>query len=61
MKNWLKSHYEAMWISIARKILIGRNVKRSAVESRKDNNKMWSMAEQLEAIEQRIKNKYEGK
>jgi hypothetical protein len=50
-----------MWISIARKILIGRNVKRSAVVSRRDNNDMWSMAEQLEAIEQRIKNKYEGK
>lgn len=46
-------------IVIARKILIGRNVQRSAVVSRKDNNEMWCMAEKLESIEKRMLNYYE--
>ncbi|EPJ91386.1 hypothetical protein [Pseudomonas psychrophila] len=39
---------------LAAKILIDRNVQRSAVVSRRDNNDMWAMAEKLEAIAKRI-------
>lgn len=57
--NWIKRHYEAVLIAIARKILIDRNVARSAVVSRRDNNDMYAMAEQLEQIETRIKTAYQ--
>jgi len=43
---------------LAAGILIGRNVQRSPVVSRRDNNDMWSMAEKLEAIAKRISTKY---
>lgn len=56
--KWIKRHYEALLIKIARKILIDRNVQRAAVVSRRDNNDMWAMAEQLESIEGRIKTSY---
>ncbi|KAA8689620.1 hypothetical protein F4W67_27720 [Pseudomonas caricapapayae] len=45
-------------IRIAARILIGRNVQRSAVVSRRDNNDMWYMAEQLEGIAERISCQY---
>ena len=45
-------------ILLAAKILIGRNVHRAAVVSRRDNNDMWSMAEQLEGIAKRISKNY---
>lgn len=54
----MKELYESFLIKIARKILIDRNVSRSGVTSRADNNDMWYMAEKLERIELRIKNKY---
>jgi hypothetical protein len=38
--------------------LIGRNVHRAAVVSRRDNNDMWVMAESLEAIAERISKSY---
>ncbi|MCP4481716.1 MAG: hypothetical protein GY817_02700 [bacterium] len=56
--KWLKQHYEAWLIALARKILIDRNVARSAVVSRRDNNDMWAMAERLKQIESRIKTAY---
>ena len=56
----IKRHYEAFLIKIARKILIDRNVQRSAVVSRRDNNDMSFMAEKLESIEDRIKASYDG-
>ena len=56
--KWLKQRYEAWLIAIARKILIDRNVARSAVVSRRDNNDMYAMAESLEQIEKRIKTAY---
>ena len=59
MAKWLRKRFEVGLIKIARKILIDRNVKRSAVVSRKDNNDMWYMAEKLEAIELRMLNNYE--
>lgn len=59
MREWVKKRFEIWRISVARKILIGRNVQRSAYVSRKDNNDMWAMAERLEAIEKRMMDNYE--
>lgn len=59
MKDWIRRHFEARLILLAAKILIGRNVQRSAVVSRRDNNDMWYMAEKLEQIAKRMRNKYE--
>ena len=52
--------FEVLLIAVARKILIGRNVQRSPHVSSRDNNRMWGMAEQLEAIETRMKTEYEN-
>lgn len=54
----LRRKVEAWMIRLAAKILMDRNVQRSAVVSRRDNNDMWSMAEKLEAIADRIERKY---
>ena len=45
MKRLIRRKIEAWLILLAAKILIGRNVQRSAVVSRRDNNAMWAMAE----------------
>lgn len=58
VKRLLRRRIEAWLILLAAKILINRNVQRSAVVSRRDNNDMWAMAEQLEAIAKRISKKY---
>lgn len=58
MKRLLHRKIEAWLILLAAKILIDRNVQRSAVVSRRDNNDMWGMAEQLEAIAKRISKNY---
>ena len=58
MKRLIRRKIEAWLILLAAKILTGRNVQRSAVVSRRDNNAMWTMAEQLEAIAKRINKKY---
>ena len=58
MRRLLRRKFEAWLILLAAKILIGRNVQRSPVVSRRDNNAMWGMAEQLEAIAKRISKKY---
>ena len=58
MKRLIRRKIEAWLILLAAKILIGRNVQRSAVVSRHDNNAMWGMAEQLEVIAKRISKKY---
>ena len=50
MKRLLRRRIEAWLILLAARILIDRNVQRSAVVSRRDNNDMWAMAEKLEAI-----------
>lgn len=60
MKDWIRRHFEAWLVLVAAKILIGRNVQRCKVVSRKDNNDMWYMAEDLEQIAKRMRNKYEG-
>jgi hypothetical protein len=58
MKRFIRRKFEAWMILLAAKILIGRNVHRAAVVSRRDNNDMWSMAERLEAIAKRISTNY---
>ena len=58
VKRLLRRRIEAWLILLAAKILINRNVQRSAVVSRRDNNDMWAMAEKLEAIAKRISKKY---
>ena len=58
VKQLLRRKIEAWLILLAARILIGRNVQRSAVVSRRDNNDMWAMAEKLEAIAKRISKKY---
>ena len=60
LKDWIRRHFEAWLVLVAAKILIGRNVHRCKVASRKDNNDMWYMAESLEQIAKRMRNKYEG-
>ena len=58
MKRLIRRKIEAWLILLVAKILIGRNVQRSAVVSRRDNNAMWGMAEQLEVIAKRISKNY---
>lgn len=58
MKRLIRRKIEAWLILLAAKILIRCNVQRCAVVSRRDNNDMWAMAEQLEAIAKRISKKY---
>ena len=58
MKRLIRRKIEAWLILLAAKILIDRNVQRSAVVSRRDNNDMWAMAEKLETIAKRISKKH---
>jgi hypothetical protein len=58
VKKYLRKRFEVLLIKIAQKILVDRNVQRSAVVSRKDNNDMWAMSEKLEVIEKRMLNNY---
>ncbi|WP_346394607.1 hypothetical protein [Pseudomonas syringae] len=57
-KGWLRRKLEAGMIRIAARILEGRNVARSTVVSRRDNNDMSYMAEKLEGIADRISRQY---
>jgi hypothetical protein len=57
-KGLLRRKFEAAMIHLAIAILMGRNVTRSLVVSRRDNNDMWYMAEQLEGIAKRISTNY---
>jgi len=54
MNRFFRRKAEAWLIRFAASILIGRNVHRSAVVSRRDNNDMWGMAERLKGIADRI-------
>ncbi|MCF7536209.1 hypothetical protein [Pseudomonas petrae] len=54
----LRRRLEAALVLLAAKIIDGRNVQRSGVVSRRDNNDMGYMAEQLEGIADRIKRQY---
>ncbi|MGF6149315.1 hypothetical protein QFZ84_000273 [Pseudomonas fluorescens] len=57
-KGLLRRKYEAALIRLAVAILMGRNVTRSLVVSRRDNNEMWYMAESLQDIAKRISKGY---
>ena len=56
--GFIRRKLEASLIRLAIAILMGRNVQRSLVVSRRDNNDMWYMAEKLDAIATRISKKY---
>lgn len=56
--GFLRRKVEAWFIRRAAAILIKRNVARSAVVSRRDNNAMWGMAERLDSIATRISSNY---
>lgn len=59
MRDWIRRHFEAWLVLLAAKILIGRNAQLCKVVSRRDNNDMWYMAEKLEQIAKRMRDKYE--
>jgi hypothetical protein len=50
---------DILLLRLARWILRERNVPRSRIISRADNNRLYGMAEQIDAIIHRMKNKYE--
>ena len=54
----LRRRLEAALILLAARIIARRNVPRSGVVSRRDNNEMGYMAEELESIADRIKRQY---
>lgn len=56
----IRRKFEAALIRLAALILIGRNVQRSPVVSRRDNNDMWGMGERLESIANRMSSGYKG-
>jgi hypothetical protein len=56
--GFLRRRLEAALILLAAWMLAERNVQRSGVVSRRDNNDMGYMAEKLEAIADRIKRQY---
>ncbi|WP_433886645.1 hypothetical protein [Pseudomonas vranovensis] len=56
--GYLRRKLEAALIRLAIAILMDRNVTRSLVVSRRDNNDMWHMAERLDGIADRIARGY---
>lgn len=56
----LRRKVEAWMVRLAAKILMDRNIQRSMVVSRRDNNDMWYMAEKLESVADRISANYQG-
>lgn len=58
MKRLISRKIEAWLILLAANILIERNFQRCAVASRRDNNAIWAMTEQLQATAKRISKKY---
>jgi hypothetical protein len=58
LKGFARRKIESALIRLAAWILIGRNVHRCGVVSRRDNNDMYHMAEKLEDIAERIASQY---
>jgi len=56
----MSKYFEVLLIKLAAWILMGRNLGRCKVVSRKDNNAMWYMAENLDAICARMLDGYNG-
>ncbi|MFJ1573052.1 hypothetical protein ACIOAU_15935 [Pseudomonas sp. NPDC088322] len=59
-KGWLRRQLESGLILLAAWILAGRNVTRSPVVSRRDNNEMFEMDFQLRDIARRIRQQYKA-
>lgn len=57
-KGWLRRQLESALILLAARILGDRNVTRSPVVSRRDNNEMFEMDCELRAIARRIRKQY---
>jgi hypothetical protein len=57
LKNWFKKHYEAWLLLLAAKIL-DRNVERSPVINRRDNNFLFEIEFEIKEIAQRIRTEY---
>lgn len=55
----MKKKIEILLLRLAIWVLLSRNVARSKDISRKDNNKLWVMAEQIESIIERMEGNYE--
>ncbi|WDH24987.1 hypothetical protein [Pseudomonas chlororaphis] len=58
MRRFFRRKAEAWLILLCAWILSGRNVHRSPVVSRRDNNQMFEIAGELEDIAQRISKNY---
>ncbi|UPF01802.1 hypothetical protein MXB02_14465 [Pseudomonas mosselii] len=56
--GWLRRQLESALILLAAWILGGRNVTRSGVVSRRDNNEMFELDYRLRDIARRIRNQY---
>ncbi|EOG3619385.1 hypothetical protein ACK9U2_001220 [Pseudomonas putida] len=56
--GWLRRQLESALILLPAWIIGARNVTRSGVVSRRDNNDMYAMAEKLEDIANRIADGY---
>ncbi|MCX5510420.1 hypothetical protein [Pseudomonas sp. BJa3] len=56
--GWLRRQLESALILLAAWILGSRNVTRSGVVSRRDNNEMFEMDGDLRAIARRIRKQY---
>ena len=54
IRRALKARYEAFLLRVAKSIIFGRNVARSPVVSRRDNNAMFEMGYELGKIADRI-------
>lgn len=56
----MKARFEAFLLRVAKWIVLGRNVARSPVVSRRDNNAMFEMGFALEEIAKRIETGYKA-
>lgn len=57
-EGYLRRQWEAWLVLMAAWLLRERNVPRAGVVSRRDNNDMFYMADQLESIADRIRDGY---
>jgi len=58
-QGWLRRKLEAALLRLAARLLMSRNVTRSLVISRSDNNDTWYMAERLDSIARRVSRGYD--
>lgn len=57
--GWLRRKLEAALLRRIARMLKSRNVTRSGVISRSDNNDTWYMADRLESIADRVASNYD--